>query len=108
MKNIYRKDETFIIKKNGMPYHVTKNMKEYPALIQEYQQNPNNFEEEKIVEEKISYKSLRANEYPNFSEFIDAQVKLNSNIAPLVLEGRVQLEEYITNCLNVKAKYPKE
>jgi hypothetical protein len=45
----------------------------------------------------IEYQSLRAQEYPPITEYIDGVVKGDQN----------QIDEYIRKCLEVKAKYPK-
>jgi len=52
-------------------------------LIAEYQAN--------------EYKRQRANEYPDFKEYLDGIVKGDNE----------QIEKYINDCLAVKAKYPK-
>lgn len=54
------------------------------------------------------YQELRRIEYPDFREYLDAQVKINSGNDELVVAGNAQLEAYYTACLAVKAKYPKE
>lgn len=51
-------------------------------------------EAERIANE---YKNLRAKEYPDFKDYLDAIVK----------NDQVQLQQYIDACLAVKAKYPK-
>jgi len=43
-------------------------------------------------------KSNRANEYPDFKEYLDGIVKGDD----------AQIQKYINDCLSVKAKYPKE
>lgn len=43
------------------------------------------------------YKQLRRKEYPPIEEYIDGVVK----------GDQTQIDEYITKCLAVKAKYPK-
>jgi len=53
-------------------------------LIAEYQAN--------------EYKRQRANEYPDFKEYLDGIVKGDD----------AQIQKYINDCLAVKAKYPKE
>ena len=48
--------------------------------------------------EKINIvKSNRANEYPDFKEYLDGIVK----------GDQAQIDKYIADCLAVKAKYPK-
>lgn len=46
----------------------------------------------------ITYKELRAREYPDYREYLDGIVKGNTE----------QVDKYIADCLAVKAKYPKE
>ncbi len=43
------------------------------------------------------YKSKRASEYPNITDYLDGVVK----------GDQVQIDKYIADCLAVKAKYPK-
>lgn len=54
-----------------------------------------------------NYKVLREKEYPNFYEFLDAQVKLLSKTPSVKEEGQTQLDSYVNKCFAVKAKYPK-
>lgn len=54
-----------------------------------------------------TYQELRAAEYPDFKEYLDAQVKLNSDDETLIAAGQAQLEAYYSACLAVKTKYPK-
>lgn len=44
------------------------------------------------------YKELRKSEYPSMEEYIDAVVKGDT----------VAINEYISKCLEIKVKYPKE
>jgi hypothetical protein len=44
------------------------------------------------------YQRDRANEYPDFKEYLDGIVKGDQS----------QIDKYIADCLAVKAKYPKE
>jgi len=44
------------------------------------------------------YQRQRANEYPDFKEYLDGIVK----------GDQAQIDKYIDDCLAVKAKYPKE
>ena len=44
-----------------------------------------------------AYKYARAREYPPITDYIDGVVK----------GDQVQIDKYITDCLAVKAKYPK-
>ena len=50
------------------------------------------------VERLNEIKSKRANEYPDFKEYLDGIVKGDN----------AQIQKYINDCLAVKAKYPKE
>ena len=50
------------------------------------------------VERLNLVKSNRANEYPDFKEYLDGIVK----------GDQAQIDKYIADCLAVKAKYPKE
>ena len=49
------------------------------------------------VERLNEIKSKRANEYPDFREYLDGIVKGDN----------AQIQKYINDCLAVKAKYPK-
>jgi histidinol phosphatase-like PHP family hydrolase len=55
--------------------------------------------EEKVTEPEIilTYKQLRAGEYPSFLEYLDGIIKGDTT----------QIQKYIDDCLAVKAKYPK-
>jgi hypothetical protein len=44
------------------------------------------------------YQRNRANEYPDFKDYLDGIVK----------GDKAQIDKYIADCLAVKAKYPKE
>jgi len=48
--------------------------------------------------ESNQYQRDRANEYPDFKEYLDGIVK----------GDQAQIDKYIADCLAVKAKYPKE
>jgi hypothetical protein len=50
------------------------------------------------VERLNLIKANRANEYPDFKEYLDGIVK----------GDQAQIDKYIADCLAVKAKYPKE
>lgn len=61
-----------------------------------------------VVEpEPPTYAEKRAAEYPDIREYLDAQVKINSEDKELQAEGYAQLDRYVKDCLAVKAKYPK-
>lgn len=49
-------------------------------------------------EQSITYVEKRQNEYPDLYEYIDGVVK----------GDQAQIDKYISDCLAVKAKYPKE
>lgn len=50
-----------------------------------------------FVEPQLSYADKRKNEYPKIEDYIDGVVKGN----------QTQIDNYIAECLAVKAKYPK-
>jgi hypothetical protein len=54
-----------------------------------------------------NYAQLRSWSYPEYTEFLDAQVKINSGDIILQGEGKYQLDYYFANCLNAKIKFPK-
>jgi hypothetical protein len=54
-----------------------------------------------------SYQELRAKEYPDFREYLDAKVKQASGDDIVIMQGQLQEEKYLSDCLAVKAKYPK-
>ena len=57
------------------------------------------FEEQANEVERLNLvKANRANEYPDFKEYLDGIVKGDD----------AQIQKYINDCLAVKAKYPKE
>jgi len=57
------------------------------------------FETEANEVERLNLvKANRANEYPDFKDYLDGIVKGN----------QAQIDKYIADCLAVKAKYPKE
>lgn len=60
------------------------------------------------AEPEPSYQELRAKSYPDFKEYLDAMVKINSDDAILIAEGQTQLQKYYDDCLIVKNTYPKE
>jgi hypothetical protein len=56
-------------------------------------------QQELITEyESTQYQRDRANEYPDFKDYLDGIVKGDD----------AQIQKYIADCLAVKAKYPKE
>ncbi len=64
-------------------------------------------EEPEYVDNR-SYVEKRQAAYPSFFDYLDAQVKLNSDDEALRLSGQQQLEKYFQECLDVKRTYPKE
>jgi hypothetical protein len=59
----------------------------------------NAFESQANEVERLNLvKSNRANEYPDFKEYLDGIVKGDD----------AQIQKYINDCLAVKVKYPKE
>lgn len=53
------------------------------------------------------YAQKRAAEYPPYTEYLDAQVKLASSDEITRVAGQEQLDAYFGACLAVKDKYPK-
>jgi hypothetical protein len=49
------------------------------------------------VERTVDYLSLRRNEYPPITDYLDGVVK----------GDQAQIDKYIADCQAVKAKYPK-
>ncbi len=62
------------------------------AQLDAYEAQANQIERLNLV------KSNRANEYPDFKDYLDGIVK----------GDQAQIDKYIADCLAVKAKYPKE
>jgi signal transduction protein with GAF and PtsI domain len=62
------------------------------AQLDAYETQANEIERLNLV------KSNRANEYPDFKDYLDGIVKGDQS----------QIDKYIADCLAVKAKYPKE
>lgn len=54
-----------------------------------------------------TYFEKRAANYPDFREYLDAHVKINSKNEKLIAEGETQLETYYKNCLDVKKRFSK-
>lgn len=55
-----------------------------------------------------NYKQLRRWAYPRMEELNDAQAKRNSGVDELENEGQQQLDDYVSACLDVKTRFPKE
>ena len=71
-----------------------------------YDENPTNITNQEILDKQSElqaeykakqYQRDRANEYPDFKEYLDGIVKGDD----------AQIQKYINDCLAVKAKYPK-
>jgi len=62
------------------------------AQLDAFESQANEVEKLKLI------KSNRANEYPDFKDYLDGIVK----------GDQAQIDKYIADCLAVKAKYPKE
>jgi hypothetical protein len=56
---------------------------------------------------KDNYDLFRKKFYPNYIEFVDANVKLSSEIESVRKEGEKQLGDYYSKCLEVKNRFPK-
>lgn len=56
----------------------------------------------------LTYVEKRAAAYPPATEYLDAQVKINSGDEAMIVAGQAQLDAYYQACLKVKEKYPKE
>ena len=55
-----------------------------------------------------NYAQLRRWAYPPLAEYNDAQTKINSGVSSLETEGQQQLASYVSACLDVKTRFPKE
>jgi hypothetical protein len=55
-----------------------------------------------------NYIDLRRWNYLPTTVYNDAQVKINSGDSSVREEGTIQLSNYYSNCLTVKARFPKE
>jgi hypothetical protein len=93
IKEINKKAEVIIIDENinniqwlngTTPIPANQILAKQQELIAEYNSN--------------QYQRDRANEYPDFKEYLDGIVK----------GDQAQIDKYIADCLAVKAKYPKE
>jgi len=56
---------------------------------------------------KENYDFLRKFFYPDFNEYIDAQVKIHSNDTKLQQDGQNQLTNYFQKCQAIKTRFPK-
>lgn len=55
-----------------------------------------------------NYSRLRAFFYPETAEKTDAEVKIGSGIDEYVAEGNLQLQQYYSDCIDVKIRFAKE
>lgn len=69
--------------------------------------NKRYFETEVPLPPEPDYEEKRLLAYPDFRDYLDAQVKLNSSDPLLQTLGQQQLEKYVADCLAVKEQYPK-
>lgn len=84
---IHRQDNTFVIIKSGMPYHVVDKMPEYAGLVSEYKQFPQNFREEYPPE---PYE-------PTPAELAQAEInKLEAQQTPRLMREAIAGGEYAT------------
>lgn len=67
----------------------------------------NKYVTQEFAQTQPSYAEKRASEYPKYAEYLDAQVKINSENPELISQGQMQLDKYFADCLDVKNKYPK-
>ena len=61
----------------------------------------------KLIPILPTYADLRRPEYPPMADLNDALVKQRSSDLAIVAEGQAQEIQYYSDCLQVKAKYPK-
>lgn len=66
------------------------------------------FEGQAPLEPEKTYSQKRLEAYPPMTEYLDAQVKLNSGDKVLVAEGQAQLDAYLRTCLAIKVEFPKD
>lgn len=91
-----------------MQYYLNTKGFLYTGDLQPGDRIPTPEEVTEYFRDKRTYSEKRASEYPDFKEYLDAQVKINSGDETLIAAGQTQLQEYINLCLKVKTKYPKE
>lgn len=99
----YRADGSFVIEKNGYPFHVTAEMPEYAEVLAEFQNNQQDFVEDtppEIPEFVPDYKYLRLLEYPEPGDFIDAFCKAQTG-------DDTELKALMARRDEIKRKYPK-
>ena len=61
----------------------------------------------KLIPILPTYADLRRPEYPPMADLNDALVKQRSSNPAIVAKGQAQEIQYYSDCLAVKAKYPK-
>ena len=92
----FRKDVKINVDQNGINGSITEWNLDIPKptidQLDSFEAQANEVERLNLV------KSNRANEYPDFKEYLDGIVKGDD----------AQIQKYINDCLAVKAKYPKE
>lgn len=96
--------------KSGVIFGIEDDEK-IPKGCKEVSQKEVDANNDRIAKEEFNSLSLdekRFMKYPNTYEFIDAYVKIHSNIPELVVEGEKQMDNYIKDCLKVKKAYPKK
>lgn len=54
-----------------------------------------------------NYSELRRWAYPNPVDLSDSVIKMESGDPTLVTEGEAQRAQYVSDCLNVKTRFPK-
>lgn len=54
-----------------------------------------------------NYKILRQKAYPDMAEYLDAQAKLSSTDPDIQAAGQAQLDQYNSDCIAVKDRFPK-
>lgn len=80
-----------------------KTDEELLPIIQEFIGEGNSVAEWRLA----NYSELRRWAYPEYSIYLDAQVKMNSTEESIQKEGQDQLQTYYQNCIAVKQRFPK-
>ena len=92
----FRKDVKINVDQNGINGSIIEWNLDIPkptmAQLDAFEAQANEVERLNLV------KTNRANEYPDFKEYLDGIVKSDD----------AQIQKYINDCLAVKVKYPKE
>lgn len=106
-----RAENANMMKTDGWkPVAETPRPEEMIAPVKSYVEEENKIVcvwKETYVKPVLTYAEKRAAEYPDIREYLDAQVKINSEDKELQVEGYAQFDKYVKDCLAVKAKYPK-